>query len=504
MLSNLNNAGSSVKKFATILFCLLFVCFPALAQQVTVDRQQYSKPANLSMSFSIDLNGDNLSDLVSLRFDPNGREFLNIRLANGDGSFHSPTEYLLGPGSLALDLSIVSGDFNRDGKADLALPFGGKIKVFLGRGDGTFQSPVTISTSSPVCELQTADFNHDAKLDLAVASCTLGQPAGTPIVVSLLLGNGDGTFSAPRQVFQTSSSDLGFENMVVGNFDGDNNADLAGHADSCDRSGVCQTTFIVLYGDGKGNFAALRPTLPGSFYHFVVADVNSDGRSDILSGREGGAFDTIVLYGNSNRTFSLNKVSDLAPGDLQIADFNGDKILDIAALTGNQEVIALGLSGGGFAPGEHITFSNETSVESSSSVAGYYNKDMKPDLAATQIIGGGLTMQPLFDLLNTTSGQQFPPCTPPGTSGIHVCSPISGTTVASSVRFKMTAASFTPIRKIELWIDGVKKGETFRSFNLYAFSNPTLTIASGSHRADIFAVNYDGMLQHKTVFFNVQ
>src|SRR5437879_10368636 len=102
MLSN--NPGGSVKKFATLFFCLLFVCFPALAQQVTVDRQQYSKPANLSMSFSIDLNGDNLSDLVSLRFDPNGQEFLNIRLANGDGSFHSPTEYLLGPGSLALDL----------------------------------------------------------------------------------------------------------------------------------------------------------------------------------------------------------------------------------------------------------------------------------------------------------------------------------------------------------------------------------------------------------------
>jgi hypothetical protein len=506
MLSNSNHAGSPVKKFATTFFCTLLFSIPALAQQVTFERQQYSKPANLSMSFSIDLNGDNVSDLVSLRFDPqpqpSGQEFLNIRLANGDGSFRPPTEYLLGPGTSTLDFSIVSGDFNRDGKADLALNYGGKVQVFLGRGDGTFHSPVIITGSSPICELQTADFNHDAKLDLAIASCALGQPEGTPIVVSLMLGNGDGTFSAPRQVFQTSSSDLGFENMVVGNFDGDNNADLAGHSDSCDRSGVCQTTFIVLYGDGKGNFAALRPALPGAFYHFVVADVNSDGRSDILSGREGGAFDTIVLYGNTNRTFSLNKVSDLAPGILQVADFNGDKILDVAALTGNEEVIALGLAGGGFAPGQHIPFSNETSVSSASSVAGYYNKDMKPDLAATQIIGGGLTMQPLFDLLNTTSGQ-FPPCSPPGSFGIHVCSPISGTTSGSPVRFRITAASFTPIRKIELWIDGVKKGETYRSFNLYAFCNPTLTVASGSHRADIFAVNYDGMLQHKTVFFTV-
>src|SRR5437867_3191161 len=136
------------------------------------------------------------------------------------------------------------GDFNGDGKADLA--FGNA--VLLGKGDGTFQVPITLSGGGGAPLV--SDFNGDGKPDLAVAGGA-----------SVLLGKGDGTFQAAINVTGRSGS------PVVGDFNGDGNADLAV------ASG---TVLSVLFGRGDGTFQAAIEYALGGFASLspVVGDFN--------------------------------------------------------------------------------------------------------------------------------------------------------------------------------------------------------------------------------------
>ncbi len=140
-----------------------------------------------------------------------------VNTVSGNG-FQTPASYSAG----AYPYAAVVGDFNNDGKVDLALAdnaYPGYVTVLLGNGDGTFQQAVNYPTAATVNSIQAADFNGDGKTDLA-ASCSFGT--GSPTVF-ILLGNGDGTFQAPIDY-------LGFAlpgAVVVADFNGDGKPDLA-------------------------------------------------------------------------------------------------------------------------------------------------------------------------------------------------------------------------------------------------------------------------------------
>jgi hypothetical protein len=143
--------------------------------------------------------------------------------------------------------SVVSGDFNRDGKLDIAVS-GGALAVLLGKGDGTFQKPV-IYSSQPGIPIAVGDFNGDGKLDLI--------RGGPDSAVSVFLGNGDGTFQAPL-VSSTSDSPTF---IAVGDFNHDHKLDLA----------IIDPPYIsVLLGNGDGTFQAPSdnssfPTIPSGW-----------------------------------------------------------------------------------------------------------------------------------------------------------------------------------------------------------------------------------------------
>lgn len=163
---------------------------------------------------------------------------------NGDGTFGSVAS--LDTGAPAGATSVTTGDFNGDGVLDLAVTneLGDSVSIFLGHGDGTFQTPVDYPTGSVPGPIVTGDFNGDGELDLAVLN-GLGKS------VSILLGNGDGTFRSKVDY----PAGMSLANMTLGDFNGDGILDIAVTDTQCANTGCPATGSVnVLIGNGDGTF----------------------------------------------------------------------------------------------------------------------------------------------------------------------------------------------------------------------------------------------------------
>jgi len=183
-----------------------------------------------------------------------------VLLGNGDGTFQSHVDYDTGADSR----QVATGDFNGDGRLDLAVSSSEGVSILLGNGDGTFQSQTLYplgTTDNPY--LVIADLNGDGKLDLAVAN-----PAGS---VSILLGNGDGSFqsSVPYATGGFSAT------VIAADFNGDGILDLA-------TGNYYDANIAILLGNGDGTFGAHvnYPAAAGA-RGLVAADFNGDGRLDL-------------------------------------------------------------------------------------------------------------------------------------------------------------------------------------------------------------------------------
>jgi len=229
--------------------------------------------------------------------------------------FAKMPQYQIGPPG-----ATSTGDFNGDGKLDLVTlsqcsppPCSNStIAVSFGDGHGHFRRPV-ISTIEgfPTSEAVTGDFNGDHKLDIAF----LSQPAGQPTpAIAVALGNGDGTFGATTTYPTAVNSYV----LLSGDVNGDTKLDLV-------LSGANMQVFL---GKGDGTFRALPPAA-GAFATCVLADVNHDGKLDLIGG--------FIQLGNGDGTFQeAQPISD--PGNCPaVADFNGDGNLDVAVPSRNGE-----------------------------------------------------------------------------------------------------------------------------------------------------------------------
>lgn len=225
--------------------------------------------------------------------------------------------------------SVAVGDFNRDGKPDLAVAsiesvngFGTEIRVLLGNGDGTFQAPVVYTVGTRPDSIATADFNGDGNLDLVVTN----QDSDT---FSILLGLGDGTFSP--SVSYANPQDPLF--VTTGDFNNDGKIDVA-TLNLSDSTGRCDCVAIFL-GNGDGTFqsdpiittAALAPSSMG------IGRFGNTGKLDIAVGEQFGATSQVeILLGNGDGTFNSGPTYPVCC-DLQsiaVADFNGDHKEDLA------------------------------------------------------------------------------------------------------------------------------------------------------------------------------
>jgi FG-GAP-like repeat len=320
-----------------------------------------------------DFNHDGHVDLVSANtpiIGVSGPSTLSVFLGDGKGNF-SRTD---------IDLTfepfgLIAADFNKDGNLDLAVAGSNQTFLFLGNGDGTFRSGVTLNLAG---YMSVGDFNEDGNVDLVT------NAGGA----SIYFGEGDGTFSPPQPLSAGTP-----QNVIAADLDGDGHLDLV-----LPVANFPSATLCIAWGDGTGKFTQQSVPMPNpADITIAVADMDLDGRKDIVFAASG------ILYQTASRTFTLDgtvtdfgvfiTIDDLnddgmpdvigyedgnvraylgrGPNGLlhrqvtpltlmgkavAAGDFNGDGKLDIAVATASAVTILIGDGTGAFSQG--VTFGN--------------------------------------------------------------------------------------------------------------------------------------------------
>jgi Bacterial Ig-like domain (group 3)/FG-GAP-like repeat len=252
----------------------------------------------------------------------------------------SGQSFTIGPtfGAGNYPTSIAVSDFNGDGIPDLAIAdngtFPGSVTVLLGNGDGTFATKSTPSVGYDPFAIAAGDFNGDGIIDLAVVG--YGDDS-----LTVLLGNGDGTFTTKS----TLTVGVQPSDIAVGDFNGDGIPDLmvANEGDN---------TVTLLMGDGDETFATTSsPGVGVSPKSIVVGDFNEDGILDlatancgtICTGAGQGPSTVTVLLGKGDGTFKAQSIGlpNTLPFSIVAGDFNGDGIPDLACDLGNDYQVAI-------------------------------------------------------------------------------------------------------------------------------------------------------------------
>ena len=319
-----------------------------------------------------DFNADGKLDLAVAGYGDNNSVSVSILLGNGDGSFQAAVNYAVGNYYFSsYPISVTVGDFNADGKLDLAVAIylDYNVSILLGNGDGTFQ-PDNYAVGTQPNSVTVGDFNGDGKLDLAVANYGSNT-------VSILLGNGDGTFQTAVNYAVYSSP----PSVAVGDFNGDGKLDLA--VANYDSDSVS-----ILLGNGDGTFqTAVNYAVGSGPISVTVGDFNADGKLDLAVANED-SNDVSILLGNGDGTFQNagNYAVGSSPNSVTVGDFNGDGKLDLAVANYDSNNVSI-LRGNG--DGTFQTAVNYAVGSKPRSVTvGDFNADGNLDLAVANVDSG--------------------------------------------------------------------------------------------------------------------
>ena len=314
-----------------------------------------------------------------------------ILLMNDGSGVLSPASYAAGGGPVTL------GDFNGDGRQDIAVSNADGIQILLNLGSGLLRAPLSLTRIGGGFDqtlwMNTTDFNYDGFADLALTEF-FNEHGGLTFAGTVSLGS-------PRNQFTTSASVslpfLTFESFVwsvtppaIGDFNHDGYLDIAYGGISDPDHGENPTTFAqILFGDGKGNFPTQGPALSLSTNFLAAGYFNGDGYADLAS-LDGSTFE--ILIGKGDGTFAppVPYAVGTNPVFVMQRDLNGDGKKDVIIVNhdSNDISVLLGKGDGTFQPQKRFA----AGIAPLTAVTGDFNRDGKVDIAIASSAGASILL----------------------------------------------------------------------------------------------------------------
>src|SRR5581483_9414736 len=258
-----------------------------------------------------DFNNDGIPDLAVL----NNLGAVSVFLGNGTGSFGFPSNITTNGGANY----VAVGDFNGDGNLDIAAGHeqntltSTTISIMLGTGTGTFGPSTDFNAGKSVFAIAVGDFNQDGKIDLATADLQRGS-------VEILLGNGNGRFGFPNS-FSASDGPI---SIAVADFNGDGKQDLV-VGDAVDQ----KISILIGSGTGTFGLPTFSSTNNASSV-IASGDFNGDGKLDVaVPNRSDGTVSVILGTGTGTFGSPITFLSGGGPAAVGVGDFNRDGLLDL-------------------------------------------------------------------------------------------------------------------------------------------------------------------------------
>jgi len=421
-----------------------------------------------------DFNNDGIPDIVTGNNGGSSGLGVSVNLGIGDGRFHTPLNSA--PGIGTFDMAV--GDFNGDGKLDIALAgyigsTQGVVQIELGKGDGTFTDGerILLASNLNATGITTGDFNGDGKLDLATISNTTNQ-------VYFYQGSGTGTFSSVKTI-PVGSSSFQLGEAKVGDFNGDGKIDLV----------VSNFTGLYILWNNGGNFSFTLKQIGSSSNGIggTPVDIDQDGVTDLLVvyyscpvGKDigGACTNWKILLGQTSKSFKQSFNIHL-PFEFQglwgttAADINGDGINDIVGISGVYLMFVWLGNPDGTYQSTPLSFQIGSDTSASDLVACDFNRDGKLDFAIPT--PGISSSVGLAVFLNATPRA---PCKPSTVSpSVTVCQPQDLTYLKSPVHWIADSRDTShPVDAMQVYVDSkLVVNSPSSSLNEY------LTLSRGPH-----------------------
>ncbi|MGA9511869.1 MAG: Ig-like domain repeat protein [Candidatus Sulfotelmatobacter sp.] len=461
-----------------------------------------------------DVNSDGKPDLIVVNEGTgNGEGSVGVLLGNGDGTFQSPVDYDSGGG---VGYSVAVADVNGDGKLDIVVGNGcasgtfcsaeGSVGVLLGNGDGTFQPAHSYNSGGASLygsSVALADLRGDGKLDIVVANHNASS-------VGVMLGNGDGTFNA---ALTYNSGGSGATSLAVADMNGDGKPDLV-VTSFCPGAG-CGSAYPypdgvvgIMLGNGDGTFQSVVTYDPGGAgtYDVAVADVNGDGKPDLLTancgpetcgpGSPGGTVGVLLGNGDGSVQPAVPYGAANAPFSIAVADLNGDGKQDaVVANWGTSNggsnngaaSVLLGNGDGTFQPVHtYLSGGNEATSVAVADLTG----DGRPDIVLGDYGSNGINspLGVVSVLLNNAGASQSPTTT-------TLTSALNPSVYGQSVIFTATVSSTsgTPAGTVELY-----NGSTAIGSGTLTSGKTLIPVSSPPAGSDSVTATYRGSATYAT------